>query len=135
MAGALGLGGVLVKAMDWWKVRRDETRREPAAQTAADAELVKAIGEFSQQFGEAAGGLLEHFRIELKDVREKVEACEARHAECDAKVHDLSRRLDVSENDRLAALARIDRLMEEHPPAPPYAPPLLSGVIPPTTSK
>jgi chromosome condensin MukBEF ATPase and DNA-binding subunit MukB len=114
----------------WLGERRKATTSPPAAQTAADAEMVKAIGEFSQQFGEAAGGLLDHFRRELKFVRERVEACEARHEDCEIQVADLSRRLDESVRDRAGLREHLDRMMAEHPPAA-YGPTLIAGLVPP----
>jgi hypothetical protein len=131
LASAMGLGGLLKAGFDAWRAKIVGRAKEPAA-------LITSNAEFAAALSDAAKKLLEDYRNQLTFVRgrcneleEKVDACEGRHADCEGKIRDFEHRLDESERDRLSLQLRIDRLMEEHPPAD-YGPTLIRGVVPPT---
>lgn len=132
VAAALGVGGLLKAAFDWWRDRQTKAVLAPAALTSANAEFQTAVSD-------AARDLLKDYRDQLRYVRErcdgleeKVDACEARHAGCEEAVRSLTARLDDSERDRGRQRAEIEQLLADHPAAT-YGPAPLAGVLPPKT--
>jgi chromosome segregation ATPase len=109
VAGALGLGGAVVKALELLARRKGAERREPANMTRAAAELSSALSEGSTE-------LLDEFRREFRYLRGRVselqteldqgkadtaaalalaEAAQGDHARCQAEVKELKAQIDV----------------------------------------
>lgn len=134
MATALGLGGLLSKAMDLLAARGKAKRQEPA-------DLIRSLGELSETLSEGgqhlAKGFIEEFvylRKQLADLREKVEHCEGRHAGCETALAELTARLNASESARIERETLIAKMLAEHPAAGDYSPTSLAGFVPPKTA-
>jgi len=109
----VGLLGAVFGGGGLWAFLSERTRARrssPAAMVTAEGEFAEKAAEVSRRIGEAAAGLVDDLRQELKfvrgqvdELRTKVDACELRHRECEAATARLQ--------------AEIDRLMRDSPPA------------------
>lgn len=130
LATAIGLGGLLSKAVDLWVARGKARRQEPADLIRSLSELSGTLSEGGQKL---VAGFIEEFtylRKELGRLREKVEECEGKHEGCEVKVAELTARLDASEQQRAKVSREIETMLAEHPAAD-YAPTNLAGLVPP----
>lgn len=117
---SLGLGGVAVKLIEVWNARNSEHRKEPADMTRAAAELQEAMSEGSQD-------LLAEFRKEFRFLRGRVVDLQ-RDADAARNEAKLARGLAESavadhalcQIEVKALRAKIERMMADRPPAPPY---------------
>lgn len=79
-------------------------KSSPAAQTGANADLVRASGDFVKALGDSQQKHADELRVEIRELAAKVAKCEGKHDKCEAD-------LDAERQARQALARRIDELM------------------------